>query len=74
MAEYERIAADPSGRLLLKAPDVAHLLSMSTSSVYDYAKSGAIPSVRIGTSLRFRLQDIRALLGEGAPHQDEAAR
>lgn len=47
---------------LWKVPDVARFLSMSPSWVYKKAEAGRLPCVRIGASLRFRPEEIRAFL------------
>ncbi|WP_010259899.1 helix-turn-helix domain-containing protein [Treponema primitia] len=38
--------------------DVAKVLQLSTSTVYKYAESGKIPSIKIGTARRFLETDI----------------
>jgi excisionase family DNA binding protein len=49
---------------LLTAEDVAQLLNVSTAWVYDHAdrKQPAIPCVRLGKSVRFRPEDVRAFV------------
>jgi excisionase family DNA binding protein len=49
---------------LLTAEEVAQLLNVSTAWVYDHAdrKQPAIPSVRMGKSVRFRPEDVRAFV------------
>ena len=43
---------------LLKVSDVAAILNCSKAYIYKLAKQGEIPSVLIGSAIRFRLQDI----------------
>ena len=43
---------------LLKIGEVAQFLSVSTSCIYKKAERGEIKSIKIGTSLRFKKQDI----------------
>ena len=43
---------------LLKVTDVAAILNCSKAYIYKLAKQGEIPSVQIGTAIRFRRQDI----------------
>ena len=43
---------------LLKVDDVAKKLNISVSSVYKYAESGEINSIKIGTALRFSEKSI----------------
>jgi PTS system nitrogen regulatory IIA component len=38
--------------------DVAKALQLSTSTVYKYAETGKIPSIKIGTARRFLEKDI----------------
>jgi excisionase family DNA binding protein len=45
---------------LLTAEDVARLLSVSESLVYQLRRSGKIRAIRVGTLLRFRPADVRA--------------
>ncbi|MBV9819130.1 MAG: helix-turn-helix domain-containing protein [Solirubrobacterales bacterium] len=52
---------------LLRPNDVAHLLSVSRAWVYDAARSGRIPSLRLGGEdgpLRFDAEDIEQWLAE----------
>lgn len=46
----DRIAAIPHA---LTAVEVAELLGISRITVFKYAKKGILPSLRIGTSVRF---------------------
>lgn len=65
------------GPLLVTAGEVAKALRLSPSSVYRYAQSGAIPSIRVEGSVRFDLDAVRsALEGENyvRNHRVEAAR
>ena len=43
---------------LLKAEDVARILSIGLSTVYLLQQRGDIPSIHIGRSIRFRRSDI----------------
>lgn len=47
---------------LLTAADVARLLAIPTSSVYEYVRTERIPCVRIGRHVRFQLSDLEAWL------------
>lgn len=47
---------------LWKVADVARFLSLSVSWVYKEAEAGRLPCVRIGASLRFRPDELRAFL------------
>ncbi len=47
---------------LKTAGDVAELLSVPKSWVLERARTGEIPSVRLGKYVRFDLEDIESLL------------
>jgi excisionase family DNA binding protein len=44
---------------LLRPPEVARLLACSTKTVYAWAASGFLPSIRLGRLVRFRAGDVR---------------
>jgi dCTP deaminase len=46
---------------LLRPEDAAKLLSISKSSIYRLARSGALPPLRIGTQIRFRAEAVEDL-------------
>lgn len=50
----------PSG--LVTVDEVAEYLSVSTDFVYELARQGQIPVVRIGRLVRFRLHEVEAVL------------
>lgn len=57
-------AAAPTGSSdLVTAGAVAASLSLPKSCIYEYAKAGRIPVVRIGRHVRFDLAKVRAALG-----------
>lgn len=59
--------SDPTVRLdhqLLTAEDVAELLRLPVSTVYDRARTGRLPHLRIGRALRFSQSDLEAHLAE----------
>jgi excisionase family DNA binding protein len=47
---------------LLKASDVAERLQCSPFLVYELARDGRLPAVRIGRLVRFREEDIETLM------------
>ena len=47
---------------LLRPDEAAAALSVSRRTVYELARSGAIASVAVGASLRFRSEDIEAFV------------
>lgn len=49
---------------LVSAPRLGALLGMQPGTVYDWARTRQVPSVKVGRSLRFRLDEIETLLVE----------
>ena len=47
---------------LLKVDDLTKILGMGKSSIYAMAKSGELPSIRIGRSVRFLASDIQKFI------------
>jgi excisionase family DNA binding protein len=57
----------PSGILrepLLDAQQAATLLGIPRSSVYDYAKRGELPHVRVGRHVKFIRSDLEGAIAE----------
>lgn len=52
---------------LLRATEVAQMLSLSRTMVYQLMYSGRLPSVQIGTARRFKLSEVKKLMENGAP-------
>jgi excisionase family DNA binding protein len=54
-------------RNLLTADQVAEMLSVSRKSIYKWAESGAIPSVKLpgGRAVRFDPQDVERIIEAG---------
>ncbi len=50
---------------LIDAREVAERLGLSIWTVYAWARTGRIPSVRLGTRRLFALQDLDRLIAEG---------
>ncbi len=51
---------------LLTADEVAHILKVSPSAVFKWAKKGVIPSYRVNERcLRFKKPDIEAFVEKG---------
>ena len=61
--------ASPAGdsEPLLDAAALARVLNLPKSCVYERARTGAIPSVRVGKHVRFRRVVVLAALGATAP-------
>jgi excisionase family DNA binding protein len=56
-------APTPAGPLpLLRAQEVAVLLAISTRTVWRFARSGRLPSVAVGSALRFTLADVQRFI------------
>jgi len=54
---------------LLNAQDVAAALNMGLSTVYLLVERGVLPSIRIGRSVRIRLQDLEKFIESKAQMQ-----
>lgn len=52
-------------RKLVKAAVVARQYDISESRVYELAKLGLLPCVRLGRQVRFRVEDIEAFVAQG---------
>jgi excisionase family DNA binding protein len=53
---------------LLRPEQVAHLLSVKTSWVYEAVRSGRVPCVRVGRHIRFTREMLEEWLAE-QPHE-----
>lgn len=49
-----------SPKLLLRIEEVAEMLGIGRSKIYELLRSGELPSVRIGRSVRISVDDLRA--------------
>lgn len=56
--------SQPSGELLT-APEVAKILNIPESWVREQARLGELPSVKLGHYVRFRSDEVKALLVRG---------
>ena len=54
---------------LLNAQDVATALNMGLSTVYLLVERGELPSIRIGRSVRIRLEDLEKFIESKAQRQ-----
>jgi excisionase family DNA binding protein len=50
------------GWSLLKAEEVAEILKVSPSTVYEWRRTGQLPGVQMGTSVRFTRADVEAFV------------
>ena len=57
-AESHELLSEP----LLSAAEAGALLGIPRSSVYDYAKRGELPHVRVGRHIKFIRQDLERVL------------
>ena len=57
-------AVVPLDDRLLNAEDVAELLRLPVSTIYDLARTGRLPSLRIGRALRFSQHDLETHLAQ----------
>jgi excisionase family DNA binding protein len=56
---------------LLKASDVATTLNISRSFAYLLLETGQLPTVRIGRTLRVRVQDLEAYIESNLVHESK---
>lgn len=54
----------PLDQQLLTADEVAGLLRLPVSTIYDLARTGRLPHLKIGRALRFSQSDLEAHLAE----------
>jgi len=57
-------ASVPLDRQLLTADEVAKLLRLPASTIYDLARTGRLPHLKIGRALRFSRSDLEVHLAE----------
>jgi excisionase family DNA binding protein len=58
-------------RLALNAEEVAKLLGISSRHLWALNSSGRLPRpIRLGRSVRWRIEELRAWLAAGAPVRD----
>lgn len=50
---------------LLTAKEAGHILRLNVFTVYDMARDGRLPTVRLGRGIRFRPEDLEAWLAAG---------
>jgi len=58
---------------LLKNDEVAEILQISRSMAYALMKRGDIPTVRIGTSVRVRPEDLEKYIEENVSQKSQFA-
>jgi excisionase family DNA binding protein len=63
IAAPERSAPATEGAELVTAKRLAATLSLPVSCLYEYAKCGRIPCVRVGKHVRFNAAQVLAALG-----------
>lgn len=51
---------------LLRANEVAELLALGKSKVYDLMSSGRLPSIQIDGARRFKMSEVKKLMENGA--------
>jgi len=65
-ASTSQLLAPPAEPFVLTPNEAARALRVSRSKLYQLARAGAIPSVRIGSSLRIPRRALEALVDCGA--------
>lgn len=51
------------GRIMLRVHEYSELTGTPIASVYKYAKSGELPTVKLGNTIRISVEAIRKQLG-----------
>ena len=65
-----RSTTDPARKRLLRVSEVATILDLSESRVYDLCRRGILPVVRVGRQIRVDSQQIEEFIrtgGKGLP-------
>jgi excisionase family DNA binding protein len=62
----------PLDHRLLTAEEVAELLRLPVSTIYDLARTGRLPHLRIGRALRFSQSDLEVHLAESCRGHNQA--
>ena len=57
----------PLDHQLLTADEVAELLRLPVSTIYDLARTGRLPHLKIGRALRFSRSDLEVAPGRALP-------
>jgi excisionase family DNA binding protein len=57
---------------LLTVPQVAEILGVTRATIYVYVENGTLRAVRIGGVLRFRPDDVQALIDRSTTPTGEA--
>lgn len=61
-------SAAPSGPLLITVEEFAELMQLSVRTIWRLNSSGQVPKpVRIGGTVRWRLEEVRNWIAEGCP-------
>jgi excisionase family DNA binding protein len=63
----------PLDHQLLTADEVAELLRLPVSTIYDLARTGRLPHMKIGRALRFSRSDLEAHLAERCRAQNHGS-
>lgn len=61
----DTLTVDSKHEKLTSAEWVADKLSIPVPSIYDYARRGVLPCVRVGKLVRFRPSDIETFISSG---------
>ena len=59
------MTADQRTSKLLRGEAVAELLNLPITTIYEHARTGLLPCVRIGRAVRFRQSDLEAFISNG---------
>ena len=68
MSTFDSQSLPPTEPLLIAAEEFAHLLQISTRTLWRLRSAGELPQpVRFGGTVRWRLEEIRKWIAEGCP-------
>lgn len=70
---YRTEPVSDSAEPLIRPEAVARLLACSPKTVYAWAASGLLPSVRLGRLVRFRPRDVQRFIEAHAEVREEGA-
>ena len=56
---------DPRTSTLLRGEAVAELLNLPVTTIYEHARTGLLPCVRIGRAVRFKRSDLETFINSG---------
>jgi len=71
---FEKQALREAPPLLLSPRQAARALSVSEKTLYNYTKSGDIPVVRLGRSVRYSVDDLKQWIQRASERSAETSK